>query len=143
VTPRPADSEIPPDEWLYHRVRHQKVDGDRVLPAAVRLPSCSVNRAKYSDPEDVIVPQRPECNGVAEVQAGNMPEPITRPQGPSFHFQTADCPREGNDAHAEIRLRRGADPYSPRLKIPSTIKSRARSLLAAKFRVSIDPTAPA
>ncbi len=53
---RPVDSHFEPTEKLYRHCQGDHIVGDRVLPQAFRAPDFSVNRGKYSQPEDVLMP---------------------------------------------------------------------------------------
>lgn len=71
---RPADENFDRAEKLYYRCQDQHVYGQRLLPQAIRFPNFSVNRSKYSEPEDVLIPSYQDW-GISTFSVGDLPEP--------------------------------------------------------------------
>ncbi len=139
---RPADSALPGTERLFRSIAPsaEYIDGDRVLGAAVQLPSTSCNREKYGDPESVLVPERPADTGVIGIRAGDVPLPSASPNGVPYDWIAADDPLPHNEAHAEVRLRRGGVYDKGHRPNSKPFREQLRSELASRFRVVIPPT---
>lgn len=59
---RGIDSNFASDELLYRRCcPHEIMNGDRLKPNSIGFPDWSVNRQKYSEPEDVRIPSGSTC----------------------------------------------------------------------------------
>src|SRR5687767_14248952 len=76
---RPIDPLLPPHERLFMRCPREWVDADRIKPAYIHFPDQSVNRAKYSRPQDVLLPDGTAQSkdwlfwGVAAFQVADVP----------------------------------------------------------------------
>ena len=110
---RQIDPHFAPDEQLFRRLSRQQVEGDKVLPASVKLeqPSFSVNRGDGSEPEDVLVPScgaAPETSyaglGVAAfpVSAVTQTKKI-HPEVPDYSLDVVHKPCDDNYFHSEVR----------------------------------------
>ena len=53
---RPAVQEFDPHESLFQRFDKLIENSDHLYPAQVRFPDFSVNRERFSEPEDVLLP---------------------------------------------------------------------------------------
>lgn len=110
-----VDTEFLPDEPLYLRINPQYFLGaqanlDQITINHVRFPSFSVNRGKYSAPEDVIKP-KPEW-GIASFLVRHVPQKLSNDL--SCDLKIAHCPEEGNYAHSEVRAYKDGVPgYKP------------------------------
>ena len=126
---RPVDSHFEPTEKLYRRCQGDHIVGDRVLPQAFRAPDFSVNRGKYSQPEDVLMPSY-ERWGVVSFQVKDVPARILSAGGAKFEFGIVHDPEEDNYSHSEVRAYKngGADPklFDPKLKLARTAKKEFR-----------------
>ena len=119
---RSPDEPIPEDEPLYRSVAKEDIDPNLgVLAHSIEMPACSLNRSRYSAPDDV-------------------PPPIPRNDAVPYEFFAADDPIEGNDAHCEIRIRRSGSAYNAKHKPSADIKAKAREALARRMRVKRMPT---
>lgn len=138
---RGPDEPIPDDEALYRSVAKEDVDEHLgVLPTALEMPACSLNRSKYSRAEDVLSASRPAENGILEVTPRELPPPIPRAEATPYEFFAADDPIDGNDAHCEIRIRRAGHAYNPKHKPSPDMKLKAREALARRMRIKQEPT---
>jgi hypothetical protein len=132
---RALDDPIPPEELLYRSVSAQDLVGNDILDSAVDLPRCSFNRAKYSQPGDVITVSRPKDNGILTLTSGELPGPVPRDTGEPYEFFTQDDPTDDNGAHAEVRMRRQGHPFNPNHKVNKTVLAKAKDQLVRKLRV--------
>lgn len=99
---RPIVPTFASGEPLYYRCSAKDVLGERLLPPAVHIPSCSVNRggAGFGPPEDVLVGYPGQ--GIARFVADDMPA-AQQMDGFTFSFHVVHEPDDDNYAHSEIR----------------------------------------
>jgi hypothetical protein len=142
---RPDDQEFEPTEELYHRCKEGSTYEDpaqpsawRLKPSALRSPDFSVNRQKYSQPEDVLLPTY-QGWGVAAFAVGDVPASISSPGQVGFEFRVEHVPEEENYAHSEIRTYRGERRILASSKVPDTVKSLFRQRLSERSRIIIHP----
>lgn len=140
---RPAEQQFEPDEALYKRCRKVDVDEGHLAAESIRFPDFSVNRAKYSDPEDVLLPDY-EGWGVAEFQVKDVParvpmEELTQPPAVEYTFSVVHDPLDDNYSHTEVRaLKDGV--YRKKLKITHQgVKQWFRVRISQASRVIRDP----
>src|ERR1700719_3729311 len=108
------DQNFEEDELLYRRYKAEHFQGEQILPSAFRFPRQSVNRQKYSQPDDVLHPDC--CNGesfegwgVLECLSSDLPTPIDGGNGVIFSFAPVHRPSECCYAHTEIWCKRGEE----------------------------------
>ena len=111
---RPVDPLFEPSENLYRRCQADQIVG-RILPQAFRSPSFSVNRGKYSEPQDVLIPSY-ERWGVAGFQVKDVPSRIVSSGGTQFEFRIDHIPEEDNYSHSEVRTYKNGR-FDPKLKV--------------------------
>jgi hypothetical protein len=138
---RPTDSEFLPSEPLYYRMSVAGSVGSRPDGIDIRLfPEDSVNRGKYSEPRDVLYPSYFHL-GVAEFPVSKIPAPrsFTDQQGDTrvFALTVEHDPKEDNYAHSEVRSYREGFRIEHTGKIPKTLKSEFRQLLAEAMVICI------
>lgn len=126
---READQEFSLGERLFRRVtpRHPLDSEGFVLPPGVPLPDLSVNREKYSEPEDVLIGY-PDAIGVAAAVVGDIPAEIE-----GYEFRAVHDPEEDNYSHTEIRTFRNEKRV--RRKPPSLVRKAFR----LSFRLKVLP----
>lgn len=126
---RAAVQEFSSDERLFRRVTpHHPLDSEGfVLPPGVPLPDLSVNREKYSEPEDVLI-GHPDAVGIAAAVVGDIPAEID-----GYEFLPVHDPQEDNYSHTEIRTFR--DGKRLRRKPPNLVRKEFR----LSFRLQILP----
>ena len=125
-----------PDELLYMRVEPDHVNSRGVpMASAFRLPSQSVNRSKYSEPEWVLIPNYQEW-GILSFERQDIPEELRSSQPPpdqsaEYRFAVEHDPRDDNYSHSEIRAyRKGRNEFNERLQVVRTVKQKFRMRLA-------------
>jgi len=144
---RPVDPVFDLAEQLYHRCTAGSTLEDpqqpglfRLKPSSLRCPDFSVNRQKYSQPEDVLLPSYQEM-GVAAFAVGDVPSSIISPGGVVLEFRVEHVPLEENYAHAEVRSYKDSARILESSKVPDRVKSEFRQRLSEKSVVIIDPSA--
>ena len=134
---RPVEDYIPPEELWYHRALPEQVDGDRVLSNAVELPETSFNRGKFSKARAVLDPAKPQFSEICQLRVGDIPSsPMTDDGRHFWEFYPRDAPEEGNEAHAEVRLRRCGGSFDQKQKPGNkAFKLRLKAIPAERMRV--------
>ena len=151
---REVDSDFAPNEQLYLRFNQTHIPKEYAatnqLPLnAVRFPDFSVNRGKYSLPEDVLKPKWPNY-GIATFQVQDIPKPIIHVTD-IFSFQVEhvpttkeEHPTEGeNYAHSEVRTYRngGRSFKSQTDPVPKIVRSQFRAFLREGMKILRQPEA--
>lgn len=83
------------------------VDG-QLVHFGIRMPATSVNRGRFSEPEDVLFSEDGKYNGlgVVEFPVSDVPKQISQANGPTYVFFMEHVPLETtteiNYAHSEI-----------------------------------------
>lgn len=137
---RQADPDLPPEELLYRSAEPGHLTTAGVSPAAVEMPRCSFNRAKHSNPEDVLTASRPLHTAIVFITCAGLPkDPVPRDDGIAAYvfFGTDDPhPQEdpGNAAHCEVRIRRTDMAFTKNHRPPKDVTMKARESLARKLR---------
>lgn len=137
---RPEDQIFDPDERLFRRYPKMSLINGRPVPLAMTFEEhsgISVNRSKYSEPQDVLEPDccdgvgRPQCV-VLEIHSSDVPQeiPTTDGTGRVFQFRIAHKPRDTCFAHSEIWCNREGDIQLPYEKPPKHVKNLFRVELA-------------
>jgi hypothetical protein len=117
---RPVDSCFESSEDLYYRCRAEHISDNRLLPQAIRFPDFSVNRSKYSNPEDVLVPTYSDW-GVSAFHVGDLQLEQKTDAHTVYSWQVIHDPLEDNYSHSEVRTFKNGS-YSETLKVPTTTK---------------------
>ena len=135
---RPADPDFDQQEKLYHRFEKlQKASDGKFYPASIRFPDFSVNRERYSKPEDVLYPNYKGL-GIVSFKVEDLPEPILTGEGSknetTYTFVPVHDPLEENYAHSEIRTFKNGH-YSKNMDVSKKVKFKFRTHLANKLNV--------
>ena len=132
---RPPE-EIPPAEELYRGLKPEQIDGPRVLPDAIALQGTSVVRAQYGSPASALAKAK-GGTAIGAITPANFPGPIVSDGGVEWEWFPLDLPDEGDDAHAECRLRRTSDRPATDHRRPNSgsFKEKLRKALADRFRI--------
>ncbi len=133
---RPVDSTFQPEEKLYRRCISDHVLKKRVLPEAFRFPDFSVNRGKYSEPEDVLVSSAGNFGDYAIVvfRVDAIPVRLPSPGRIEYEFRVYHDPQDENYAHSEVRtLKNGV--HSRTLDVNKTVKKTFRQMLSDRAEV--------
>jgi hypothetical protein len=100
---RAEDQDFSPTEHLYRRYVQADFEGDSLRPARFRFPP-SLNRERYSEPEDVVVSETGEFDGcgILESTVGELSLQITDDLQNDYRFLPVHRPEENNYSHIEI-----------------------------------------
>ncbi|MTJ22697.1 hypothetical protein FJR06_15770 [Dolichospermum sp. UHCC 0352] len=126
----PVDMSFDENEKLYNRCQKEHINGERLLPTGIKFPDWSVNREKYSDPEDVLVPNFFDW-GIAQFKVSDVPEQIESPGNIKYDFRVEHDPTEDNYAHSEVRTYKDGN-HSKKLEVNKTVKKLFRQMLSEK-----------
>lgn len=101
---RPEDLIFRPEELLYRRYLNDHWIEGLFSPAGFKFPKQSVNRQKYSEPEDVLFSEDGSLDGygVLEFATRDIPPRLLETGTPVFVFFMKHVPQEENYAHSEI-----------------------------------------
>jgi hypothetical protein len=134
---RPVVPDFDADEELYRRCLNEHADSGHLLPAAIGFRNWSVNRQRFSEPGDVLIPDWPDW-GVAAFQVSHVLPAMQLPGGPQYTFRAEHVPDEDNYAHSEIRTYKDGVP-PPKPEPPQEIKKKFRQLISDGSRIVIPP----
>ena len=134
---RRVDPYFEPSEKLYRRCQVGHVVAGRILPQAFRSPDFSVNRGKYSEPEDVLIPSY-ERWGIVGFQVKDVPSRVFSGGGAQFEFRVDHDPEENNYSHSEVRTYKNGR-FDPKLKVARTVKKEFRQRLSDRAIVLKTP----
>src|SRR4029077_13323918 len=132
----PVDPVFSPDERLFRAVPRKDLTADgRLLPPAIEFPDFSVNRERYSLPEDVLL-VRPSW-GIVAFAVRDVPAELADLEGKRYEFRVEHVPEEENYSHSEVRTyregqRSGKEP-------PKKLRTLFRLMLFPKVVVLKEP----
>jgi hypothetical protein len=136
---RAADPAFGREERLFRRYRKADLINGKPGPLAM-LPleaEVSVNRNKYSEPQDVL--ESDCCDGhkrsgyvVLDIHVSDIPEAIAVDDGTGriFRFCVAHEPKDACFAHSEIRCNQDGDIGKPHEQPPKQVRNIFRAELA-------------
>jgi len=128
------DPEFEASERLFRRLHPDHFVSGVVTDAFLPFPSFSVNREKYSHPEDVLR-EHPHY-GIAAFAVGDIPEKLDAEPGQVFRFGVEHVPLAGNYAHSEAHsFLEGVKAEPPRI-----VRKRFRELLRRRTVVLKKPS---
>lgn len=128
---RPVDPCFEQEEFLYRRFKNDHLCNRQLISTAFKFNNgCSVSRGKYSQPEDVLLPDyNNNIWGIASFQVGHVLHCITcNDSSGQFQFEVRHTPRDLDYPHSDIfaYLRESQEPYTP-----------SSNFISKKFRMSI------
>jgi len=138
---RPEDPIFRPEELLYRRYLSDHWVGDHFSPAGFRFEKDSgqsVNRQKFSEPEDVLFSEDGSLDGygVLEFATRDIPPRLQEMGTPVFVFFLKHVPQEENYAHSEIWCE--TEQETGRYGNPSqTVRKKFRTMLSQHVTVRI------
>jgi hypothetical protein len=76
----------------------------QLLPEGLRSQKQSVNRGRFSEPEDALFSETGKYDGLGVVEfcVADVPERVDQPDGPTFIFYLRHEPEDENYSHSEI-----------------------------------------
>lgn len=119
------------EEKLFRRFTELLEVEGHLYPNSVQWPDFSVNREKFSQPEDVLLPNYPEC-GVCAFRAKHIPTPFEvydtiKKTNNIYEFCVWHAPLEHNYSHSEVRG----------LKNNQRVKDISSKMVKKKFRFKL------
>lgn len=142
---RDVDDNFEPREKLYHRFNKLQQSEGVLYPASIRFPDFSVNRGKYSEPNDVLLYDYPSVIdwGVASFKVEDIPPPHTTGEGTEYEttysFAVKHVPIEENYSHSEVRTYKNGN-YSKDMEVGSKkVKLRFRIYLGNRISIEKEP----
>ena len=139
------DNNFTPAERLFLRLNPvgwvPEVASQQKIPLnEVRFPDFSVNREKYSRPEDVLRPNWPDY-GIASFRVMDVPESLVHEQtGHQFDFRVEHVPEPDNYAHSEVRTYEGGQ--RARREPSKAVRLRFRAILQQRIILIREPVQP-
>ena len=101
---REPDQHFENDEELYHRFSPEKLDGDEITIAAVKLPDMSVMREKYGRPRWLLLDEEYANWGVLAFRVKDIPpsQDLWQEGVIAYRLEPRHAPYHRNYAHAEV-----------------------------------------
>jgi hypothetical protein len=134
---RPVDMNFDDNENLYNRFRKEYLAEGKFLPTGIKFPDWSVNREKYSEPEDVLIPDFHEW-GIAQFKVGDVPDTLPSPGDIKFDFKVEHDPVEDNYSHSEVRSYKNGQ-HTRKIEVNRTVKKTFRQILSEKIVIVKEP----
>lgn len=144
---RAIDPHFEPTEELYFRIpplAEWEEQIDKEVPAEkIQSVPFSVNRQKYSRPNDVLFGYPPEC-GMAKIRVQDIPQVIVSEQlgGQIFEFRVEHVPVNDdmldNYAHAEVRPYKDGE-LTHHKDMPKDVKVAFRNIVAPRAKLMKQP----
>jgi hypothetical protein len=128
--------EFAPSEMLYLRYTANQMATGQLTPDAIRSTEQSVNRALFSEPEDLLFSEDGRYNkfGVLEFAVFIIPTRIDTESGKPFFFSPRHVPHPENYAHSEVWA--SHEPGGESRKPRHSIGLRFRALLVQRISQS-------
>lgn len=137
------DAGFLPEERLYFRIRKDYVfDGEKIDVTQIRSPDFSVNREKYSLPEDVLIDVSAPDFHIACFQVSDIPLSLEPSGGGAFYeFRAEHDPDDTlgkeNYAHSEVRSfknqrTRTIKSFDRKVNLPKSVKLKFRKMIGDK-----------
>lgn len=131
-----------PEENLFQRINSEDLDeSGRLLPTAFRVPCQSVNRAKFSEPEWVLIPTF-EKLGIVAYAVKDVPlripveQQTAKQKASDYVFRVKHVPQDDNYSHSEVQsFREGELDFHPSLRVAKSVSEKFKMKLAARARV--------
>jgi hypothetical protein len=122
-------------ERLYRRCKKDQVSDDgKLLPAAIGYKNWSVNREKYSEPEEVLIRDWLSW-GIAFFRVEHLPANMKSTEGANvFDFRAIHAPLDDNYAHTEIvTYKNGLLAMNP--DPPLEVKKKYRQIISDRSSI--------
>jgi hypothetical protein len=135
---RPEDQTFAADELLFRRYIQEHFYNNKIVDASFSFPGPSVNREKFSQPEDALFSEEGlfEGWGILEFPVRSVTVRLEDGQGIGFVFFPKHAPLDDNYSHTEIACER--EQHRGVLANPSSVtKKRFRAMLSQRVRVRI------
>ncbi len=134
---RPVDMNFDDNEKLYNRFKQEFLAEGKFLPTGIKFPDWSVNREKYSEPEDVLIPDYLEW-GISQFNVSDVPNTLTSTGDIKFDFKVEHDPVEDNYSHSEVRSYKNGQ-HNKKIDVNNAVKKRFRQILSEKIVIIKQP----
>lgn len=134
---RPVDMNFDDNENLYNRFKKEFLTEGKFLPTGIKFPDWSVNREKYSEPEDVLFPDFLEW-GIAQFKVSDVPDTLTSAGDNKFDFKVEHAPVEENYSHSEVRSYKN-EQHNRKIDVNKLVKKRFRQIISEKIVIIKEP----
>ena len=138
---RAEDSEFRPEELLFRRYMKEHWVEGQFTPAGFKFPKQSVNREKYSEPEDVLFAEEASFEGwgVLQFSVSDIPPRLFANEVLAFIFFPKHVPEEDNYAHSEIwcdQEERTGEYVEPSKKFKKLFRSKLSQRVSIRIEAS-------
>jgi hypothetical protein len=135
---RPEDQGFGDGELLYRRYRREDLVDGKIVDASFRFPRLSVNRSKYSEPEDALFSEDGSFDGlgVLEVRVDVISIRLLDDSGAAFVFYPWHVPLDRNYSHSEVWCDR-EQARGEQVVPSSTAKKKIRAKISQHAKVRI------
>lgn len=138
-----VDPIFEPYEPLYMRIPPQcctrgELDQPQMAISCIVFPCFSVNRGKYSKPEDVIK-SKPHY-GIVTFLVSDVPDQI--PEDPSYTYRIEHDPLHDNHAHTEVRTYKDGIQDRNRNHPGRSVRMKFRAILFDRMKILRFPQQP-
>ena len=136
---RPVEDRFAPEESLFRRYRKEHWVEGRFSGVGLGFSTgISVNRARFSEPEDVLFSQTGEFNGwgILECQVADVPPEIGLLDA-AFSFFMRHVPHDDNYSHSEIWSDRRI-PTGAYVEPTRAVRKQFRTILSQRMRVRME-----
>ena len=137
INGREAHNNFTPDERLFPRVKDESFDeeGGIVPSSLIPFPNLSINREKYSNPEDVLIGFDPTEWEICYVTVSAVDSIMTMVESEqygimAFHTPIHAPPEQENYAHTDLKVIKGHAPG----KIIKNFKTERRKVVKHELK---------
>ena len=136
---RPEDQVFSGSELLYRRYLSEHVVDGKIVDACFPFPSLSVNRSKYSEPQDVLFSEDGSYDvfGVLEFRVEPILVPVPDDSGTRFFFFPWHVPLERNYSHSEVWCERG-EARGQKATPSRTARKKIRAIICQHASVRLE-----
>ena len=132
--PPALDPEFEASERLFRRIHPSHLIDGLVAEAFLPFPAFSVNREKYSRPEEVL--QGHSSFGIAAFRVVDIPERLQDPNGTTYWFGVEHRPEPDNYSHSEVHSYLEGESREP----SKTVRKQFRELLRRRIVILQEPS---
>ncbi|MCD6183171.1 MAG: hypothetical protein J7K01_02595 [Thermovirga sp.] len=128
---RPLDNIFLDEEQLFYRVEDAIIEDGKIPPATIKFPNTSMNREKYSEPEDVL--EGKSGHSVYKMKASQARCTHQTDGGDgritAYDLKPVHDPVEDNYSHTELRLFKNNENRHVTGRVSSNVKREFRNEL--------------
>lgn len=129
---RDVDPHFSPDERLFRRIAPRDAPDGNLNESLLPSPDFSVNRSKYSEPDDVLLGW--PAFGIFSFRVDDIPIEVVAADGRRFRFGAEHAPEDLNYSHSEVCTYSSGSRMKEK-KPPGQVRTQFRLELFARGRV--------